>query len=515
MKKNIIPLFKIATLLFAGTIALTACHKTPSTPPVVGKNNGVLEKAISQTAPKGRYNAPQTWKATYTHGKLTVNIYATIETPDADAYPVVQIEPDVLTQDKVNNLVKVLMQGKTIYPIRNTNGDDMTKSEILQEIATLEAGTGSELKASDPAAYAKEIQSRVDELQAKLATAPDTIEQKSSDGKLTAIVNPTLADQEQTNWEMGGTSSSAGDDTAKYPNYLGLNVEANLGKTNQATLSIQKSPDDKDDTIMFNNGSVGKSSSAPANVTITSDQGADEAQRVVSDLGLTDMKLAATVQAPARYSYYFTHTVQGLKTNYTVDQMNRFRIGGEGDTSVQQSSSGSSEVSGDQSDLAYAEQWPDETLRIDVDNTGMYYLYWSYPEKIGKTITSNVAMLPFDQIEQIFAKDMEYEGVFTDDLVVSRTVHITKISLGLVKIPEKDHPGAYILVPAWDFYGDCTDKMSDKDKDASLNANHEFSYNTPFTSYATINAVDGTLVDRVENGGQFIKLATNQISAGK
>jgi hypothetical protein len=500
-------------------LVLTACHKTPSTPPIVGKNNGVLEKAIGETAPKGRYNAPQTWKATYTHGKLTVDIDATIDTPDVDAYPVFQVTPDVLAQDKVNNLVKVLMQGKTIYPIRNTSGDgdNMTKSEILQEIADLKAGTNSDMKASDPAEYAKEIQPQVAALQAKLATAPDTIERKPSDGRLTSIVNPAIADQEQTNWAMGNTSSAVDDDTAKYPNYMGLNVEADLGKSHSATLTIQKSPDDKDDTIMFNNGSVGKSSTQdfPPKLTITSDQGADFARKAVADLGLTDMKIAASFQYPYQYSYYFTQTVQGLPMNYTADSTHRFRMGAEGDASTQQSAS--SQGSSGQSNLAYVEPWPDEMLRIDVNNTGMYCVYWTYPEKIGKTIAANAALLPFDQIEQIFAKDMEYEGVFTDDplgLVVARTLHITKISLGLAKIPVKDHPGTYMLVPAWDLYGTCTDKISDKVQNSQLNANHEDVDNQPYISYATVNAIDGTLIDRA-NGSGGESVSPNQISAGK
>jgi hypothetical protein len=105
--------------------------------------------------------------------------------------------------------------------------------------------------------------------------------------------------------------------------------------------------------------------------------------------------------------------------------------------------------------------------------------------------------------------------VFTDDSVMSRTVNITKISLGFVKIPEKDHPGTDMLVPAWDFYGTCTDKMSAKDQDPQLNANHESVYNQPYTSYATLNAIDGTLIDRTENGGGAATIATNQISASK
>lgn len=522
-------LVKISAVLLAGALMLTACDKTPSTPPVVGKNNGVLEKKLTETAPKGRYNAPQSWKASYTHGKLTVDIDATIETPDVDAYPVFEVAPDELTQDKVDQLVKVLMQGKTIYPYRQTDGDgdNMTKSEILQEIAYLEAGANSDLKKSDPNAYVAFIKSRVDTLNKKLATTPDNIERKPSDGKLTAIVNPTIALQEQFNWNAN-TSRPVDSDPAKYPNYKGLNVEADLGNNHPANLALQKSPDDKDDRISFSSGSIVTKSlmaawETPPKLTIPWEQGAQTAKKLVADLGQNDMKLVET-SPPAQtgadaYAYHFIRTVQGLTLNYRDNPSDRYRIGGGDDASAQQSSSSSGTGGGSQSDPAYAQPWTDETLEIDVDNTGVRFLYWNYPEKVGKAITKNAELLPFDQLEQIFAKDMEYQGVIADDplgLVVSRTIHITKISLGLVKAPVKDHPGTFMLVPAWELYGDCTDKMSDKVQNTELDANHEYVYSsTPYTSYATVNAIDGTLIERASMSGTGAISPTNQISADK
>lgn len=421
------------------------------------------------------------------------------------------------------------MQGKTIYPYRQTDGsgDNMTKAEILQEIAYLEAGKypngqDSDLKASDPAAYAAFIKPQVDALNKKLATAPDTIERKPSDGKLTAIVNPTIALQEQFNWNAD-TSRPVDSDPAKYPNYKGLNVEADLGNNHPATLTLQKSPDDKDDKIAFSSGSIVTKSlmaawETPPKLTIPWEQGAQTAKKLVAALGLNDMKLVETgppTQTGAdAYAYHFIRTVQGLITNYTENASDRDRIGGGDDASDQSSSSGSGQ-NGGASAPSYAQQWPEEALEVDVDNSGARWLWWSYPEKIGKAVTKNAALLPFDQLKQIFAKDMEVQGVFADDpLLEARTIHITKISLGLVKIPVKDHPDSYMLVPAWELYGGCTDKVSDKVQNPQLNANHEqVSQSTPYTSYATVNAIDGTLIERT-SGGSFTYLATRQISAG-
>jgi hypothetical protein len=499
MKKIIIPLIKIAAVIIAGTLALTACHATPSTPPVTNKNNGVLESRLAQAALEGRYDAPQTWKATYTHGKLTVDIDATVETPDVTQYPAYQIAPLDVSQDLTNKLAKVLMQGKTIYPIRDMN-KDMTKAEILQKIADLKAGKNSDMHTADPAAYAKFIQPQVAQLEAMLASAPDTIDRKPSNGKL----GPLDVVPASSLLNLGSSSETSSNDGLQ--KYTGLFVETDPGQTNLATLRIQKSADDKDESVVFNSGTRlfptnTDVSKLPA-LTISADQGAEIARKAVAELGLTDMKIAVTDTTKLYYEYHFTQTVQGIPMNFTEPPFNQYRMGGKSVTNIFENDSSSSSES-DLQDAQYAEPWYEESLNVSVENTGLVEFAWSNPEKIGKTVTQNVALLPFDQIEQKFANAMEYEGVFTNNpLVEQRTIHVTKISLGMARIPQKDHVGSYLLVPAWDLYGTCTDKMSDKEKDPNLNANHEFVYNQPNTSYATINAIDGTIINRSWGGSK-------------
>jgi hypothetical protein len=499
MKKNIIPSIKIAAVVLVGTLALTACHKTPSTPPVTNKNNGVLESRLAQTAPTGRYDAPQTWKATYTHEKLIIDIDATVETPDVTRYPVYQIAPLDVSQDLTNKMVKVLMQGKTIYPIRDMN-KDMTKAEILQKIADLKAGKNSDMHTADPAAYAKFIQPQVEQLEARLATAPDTIVRKPSDGKLGPL--DVVPASSLLNPDSSSSETSSNDGLQKY---TGLFAEADLGQPNLATLRIQKSADDKDESVRFENGRnvlYTDVSKLPV-LTISADQGAAIAQKAVAELGLTDMKLAATDTATLNYIYHFTQTMQGIPMNYTDIPLNEYRMGGASVINGIMGEDSSSSSESDLQDAIYSEPWPEESLSVSVDNTGLAEFIWLRPEKIGKTVTQNAALLPFDQIEQKFAKAMEYEGVFTNDpLVESRTIQITKISLGLARIPQKDHVGSYLLVPAWDLYGTCTDKMSDKGKDPDLGPNHEYVYNQSNVSYATINAIDGTVIDRSWGGSK-------------
>lgn len=518
LRKRIVSPIGIAAAVLAGALALTACDLTPSTPPVTNKNNGMLESQLTQVAPQGRYDAPPNWKATYTHAKLTVDIDAAVEAPDVTKYPVYQIAPLDISQSLTDKLVKVLMQGKTIYPIRDMN-KDMTKAEILQKIADLKAGKNSDMYTADPVAYAKFIQPQVAELEAMLSTAPDTIERKPSDGKLgplDVVAADSLLHQ--------GSSSSASSD-AGLQKYTGLFVETDLGQANLATLQIRKSADVKDESVRFYSGSnlsaqpgvggklpsVADLSKMPA-LALPADQGAAIARKAVADLGLTDMTLAATDTGKNSYSFHFIRTVQGIPMNYTMVSLNRVGGGSVVDSSGQDSASSSE--SGGSADAEYAEPWYEESLNVSVDNAGLAGFMWLNPEKVGKTVTQNAALLPFDQIEEKFAKAMEYEGVYTGDVLLEhRTIHVTKLSLGLAKIPQKDHAGSYLLVPAWDLYGTCVDKETDKDHDANLNANHEYVYNGPDTSYATINAIDGTIIQRTWGGSKATTM--NYVADGK
>jgi hypothetical protein len=487
MKKSIIPSIKIAAVILVGTLALTACHATPSTPPVTNKNNGVLESRLAQTAPAGKYAAPQTWKATYAHGKLTVDIDATVETPDVTQYPVYQIAPLDVSQSLTDKLVKVLMQGKTIYPIRDMD-KDMTKAEILQKIADLKAGKNSDMHTTDPAAYAKFIQPQVEQLEARLATALDTIERKPSNGKLGSL--DVVPASSLLSRDSSSSETSSNDGLQKY---TGLFAEADLGQPNLATLRIQKSADDKDESVRFDNGTnllaINTVFSKLPTLTISADQGSEIAKKAIAGLGLTNMKIVATDTSKAYYVYHFIQTVQGISMNFTEPSLDQLGVGG--------ASGSSSSSESDLQDAQYSEPWGEESLFVYVNNNGIAELLWVNPEKVGKTVTQNVALLTFDQIEQKFANAMEYEGVFSNDVLLEhRTIHVTKISLGLARIPQKGHVGSYFLVPAWDLYGTMTDKETDKDQDPSLNSNHEYVRNTLNTSYATINAIDGTIIDR-------------------
>ena len=68
----------------------------------------------------------------------------------------------------------------------------------------------------------------------------------------------------------------------------------------------------------------------------------------------------------------------------------------------------------------------------------------------------------------------------------------------MMRIKEKDKD-SYLLIPVWDFFGSCTDKYPDDYEDVmqiGLDDNNEITYKEFARSLLTINAIDGSVIDR-------------------
>ncbi len=94
-------------------------------------------------------------------------------------------------------------------------------------------------------------------------------------------------------------------------------------------------------------------------------------------------------------------------------------------------------------------------------------------------------MLPFDQIKKIFENMIltKYGASGTEE-AESASINITGIRLGLARVTEQNNNAYGLLVPAWDFFG-----VYDTGN------GYPIGYDG-FESLLTINAVDGSIIDR-------------------
>lgn len=131
--------------------------------------------------------------------------------------------------------------------------------------------------------------------------------------------------------------------------------------------------------------------------------------------------------------------------------------------------------------LEFDEYVGPENIVLTVEDGRIRFLEWSNYVARGECVNTNVRLLPFSEIEKAF-KNAIFTGYFTDE-GVDRTLIITRVELNLMRMKRKDVKDAYYIVPVWDFLGYSPDWGVSEP--ARLTQ-----------AYVTINAVDGTRVNR-------------------
>lgn len=133
--------------------------------------------------------------------------------------------------------------------------------------------------------------------------------------------------------------------------------------------------------------------------------------------------------------------------------------------------------------------WSYERCNIIVGNDGMEQVEIYNPYETGDVQTENVKLMDFDSIIQIYEQMMEISNADISQYEGQRTFHIKKIVLGYTRIydPASDNDTG-ILVPVWDFFGGFdTENDNYWYKNSGEHSNQ---------SFMTINAIDGTVIDR-------------------
>lgn len=133
--------------------------------------------------------------------------------------------------------------------------------------------------------------------------------------------------------------------------------------------------------------------------------------------------------------------------------------------------------------------WSYERCEIIVGDDGIQKVEIYNPYEVEGIQTENVKLMDFDSIIKIYEQMMEVSNADVTSFEKQRTYHIRKIKLGYARIynPTVDNT-AGILVPVWDFFGGFDSEMDEYSrKDSGEHSKR---------SFMTINALDGTVIDR-------------------
>lgn len=523
----------LATSLLA-VLMLAACFTTAcrpvspdaallaSQPPAADKSSAAPATPAPTSTPPAMNefaNYAKTWSDTVTvkEHPITVNINATVVTPNTDKLPVYEILPDKLTQDQVNSFLGQF--GNAQYRL---DTDIKTKDYYQKEIERMQAELA---KVPDNKEYTdaqKKEQTQgyeygIENFKKFMQDAPVSIDD---------VVEPVFTNkyiiQRDSQPELFAPEPSATPDTSVHrtarEEYESTHTEAIQVKwqSGGSSLSLAAERSDRLPNNLFHffsgqqvSGHVAANASDLKGFNTTYSKARSLAQEAVAKLGLDYAKVAESAKiviypnlnkelnrkdkanftdfsklesADIAYVFYFTRAIGNVAETYCSNFM-----------FVNQT----------------MEPWPYVRLYVIVDDSGIREINLdSTGSKLGNKLTDDSKLLPFEQITKIAAEqfgkgnidfsssgfngtEKEYKYLQKMDLDIDRAV------LGYARVRTAPDADSYKMVPAWDFFGSYAYNstidpanpwnMYSKEMDSASSYDH---------SFLTINAVDGSVIDR-------------------
>lgn len=447
---------------------LSGCGAAQTNTPAETSVNQAMLLEKSAQPQESAYTFPEKFTGDWTgqEGKLTIHADAQVVAELGTALPTATVEPREFNQEDVDNLLKVFLKGEPLY------SHVQTKQELQEHLDYINSPdwTSDPGKPSDPAS----LEARRKELNAwytaEIAKAPEEkpILHGFSDSDDPKRIGGT-ATVDGIKWEVSIRNDIDGGWT-----------EACIERTDYKyrDYSIQLPDASKEESIARGNALM--QALGLQNFVLTDAQ--QWSVELPGDNGIWRLYYAPTVNgfpiAGARQD--ITQTYDG-----TVYQDYQYW-----------------DYACKDSENPDTVSWDLENILLDVGKNGVLRFAWTAPSTKPVVRQAESTLLPFEEIASIadtmlpevivgpketpLTKLDQYNGFDT-----RMDVDITKVSLSLMRIRDKGSLQGTI-VPVWDFWG--TSDWYDAEPNAY--GYQEKGMNYDFQPMLTLNAVDGTVVDR-------------------
>ena len=464
MKKKTIRMLSAA---LAVTLLSGCGAARTNTPAETSVNQAMLLEKSAQPQ-ESAYTFPEKFTGDWTgqEGKLTIHADAQVVAELGTALPTATVEPREFTQEDVDNLLKVFLKGEPLY------SHVQTKQELQGHLDYINSPdwTSDPEKPSDPASLEARRKELNDWYTAEIAKAP---EEKP--------VIHGFYDSDEPN-EVSGTATVDG---IKWC----VSIRNNLGDFFTNASIIREDYKYRDYDIPLPEASK--------------EEAVAQGNALIQELGFDNFALVDAQQWSPQLP-----KDNGVWRLYYAPTVNGFPVAGARQDTTQTHDGTVYQDCGSWCYAASEESNPDtvawelENIYLDVGKDGILSFNWTAPSTQPVVQQAQSALLPFEEIASI-ANTMlpevivgpketpltqldQYNGFDT-----RMDVDITKVSLSLMRIRDKGSLQGTI-VPVWDFWG-TSDWYDAEPNDYGY---QEKGRNYEFQPMLTLNAVDGTVVDR-------------------
>ena len=479
----------IASLLF-----LSACVATPDEGVVQSKEHDIMEIIESTANPETQmFPERYTLSGVAEHTGMIFNVDAIVETED-DTYPVYSLERYAWTEEDVERMLPMLIGDRTLYYSFGSPfsySQDTLLYAIAEERENVSRGGDDRKLRMYEGAYPTAPATRYDipaELEFRNISGANTLAvmdlQWEYCGTLYGqVVTEQEYEAERSLWEAAANSRES---TEIY----GI---ADLGDGMEAMVGFRKT-EDKQNVEMFYARynwmeALGYAEPTQPELTITAENAAEMAAVFLDELGVSDMRFAGIEEIDEGYEY-----MNGPFWNLLF-----VRSMGTEILSIVDYETNITDVD------IYSKPLHPEYIRIGVRDDGVVHLQWQSPSVLKEELNENVSMQPFDEIMEIFAQQFEnnyaHVSEYGAEYITKREYTIDRIALNYMTVARRNSD-EYLVIPVWDFFGSAVytysdDYMTEVYDHYILDENNQriVDYGDNF-SFLTINAIDGTVIDR-------------------
>lgn len=517
---------RTASALLAMVMAITflaGCAETPESS-LVKKKGNIKEIQYEEAKEEGKGNqespvgksirettgAPETYQseAADATGNLKILTDAKVEIPDADHASVIEVTQHPFGQEQIDLITDTFFKNAKIYTSRSyhTRTKDVVQKELTWWKDNLARGNldPNGLGKDENGNYYLDINQTIENLEKEYETAPETRTLKE--------IKPQYGLKEDNG--AGGTFTMEDYFSGVAVTEDGTAFDYHINSYGAAPMSVEisnQSRYEKENIInefMYWDGYdyysklAGSSQWVDTEWVPTEEELKDEigisleearalADEKVKQLQIPDMELGdweyglclyqkgsgedqKLVLTDTGYILHYTRKLGEIPITYTEEQ------GGE----LYGSDMGTE-----------SESWLYEKLDFCVTDEGIDNVKLIDQYDIGKTKTENVKLKSFDEIMDIYEKMMLIKNADYMENAKELTYKIDRIVFGYTRIYEpKSDSRSGVLVPAWDFFGSYEGPYKEGEEEEGGSEN--FLYAPQYESYLTINAIDGSVIDR-------------------
>lgn len=495
--------------ILLGVSLLTGCAKAPEVSVVKQKGEAAMEnyQEVEESEPgidlRTVLNAPEHYKSESKDatGKLALYTDAEVEIPKVDKAGAVYVSQHPFEQADIDRITNTFFGDVDVYDARSYS--EKTKDEwqaVIEELKSYEAAGNLDPEnwgTDESGNYRYDLYGEIEKAEQAYAGAPEKRE-------LIKLEAPyEFRKQEHQFLRYSSEILYGFVNTAD-----GTSYRYDMEKSDSAPMSIWiKKVSGESDITEASSRSWAEYESmktlyswVPGEEEVRADIGIswEEAQKTadekVAKLNIPDMEVNASEYviemrsdgssgSPQRedmtnvgYAFHYTRKLNQIPITYTV-------VSGGGKEN--------------QSDETVP--WSYETLDIYVTKEGIDEITFQNQYDMGETKAENLELMPFSEIMDIYEKmmivqnadvlvDQSDSGGDVGEPLQARNYYVKEIKLGYTRIYDPQSNGRKgLLVPVWDFFGQY-EQSYDGDTMTMVNDVNK--------SFVTINAVDGTVIDR-------------------